>query len=154
MFGLHSPDEAQTEQYVNPDMDIILLEPCCSGCRSYHCARVQYTEKDRLAIRQLAVQTESPYLPANANPCWVTVSLAWPCVETLYLMQTAITGDSKHDKVMVRVSEEGERERGLRKRFDEWKKQAGRDRVLATLKFVSVVPKAGYIGAQADIIVG
>ncbi|KAK8001088.1 hypothetical protein PG991_013310 [Apiospora marii] len=154
MFGLQNPDAAQTEQYVNPDMDIVLFEPCCSGCRSYHCARQHYTEKDRLAIRQLAVQTESPHLPANTSPCWATVSLAWPCVESLYLVQTAITGHSKHDKVMVRVSEEGEHERGLRKRFDEWKKQTGRDRVLTTLTFVSVVPKAGYTGAQADIIIG
>lgn len=154
MFSLHTPDESRTEQYVNPDIDIVLFEPCCSGCRSYHCARIQLTEKDRLAVRQLAVQTESPYLMANVSPCWVTVSLAWPCVETLYLVQAAITGDSKHDKVMVRVSEEGEHERSLRKRFDEWKKQAGRDRVLTTLTFVSVVAKAGYIGEQADIIVG
>ncbi|KAK8046053.1 hypothetical protein PG996_014117 [Apiospora saccharicola] len=154
MFGLHNPDDTQTEQYVNPDMDIVMFEPCCSGCRSYHCARMQITEKDRLGVRQLAVQTESPFLMANASPCWVTVSLAWPCVETLYLMRTAITGDSKHDKVMVRVNDEGEHERALRKRFDEWKKQAGLGRVLTTLTFVSVMAKAGYTGAQADIIIG
>ncbi|KAK8054680.1 hypothetical protein PG994_009747 [Apiospora phragmitis] len=154
MFSLHSPDDNRTEQYVNPDMDIVMLEPCCSGCRSYHCARYQFAEKDRLAILKLAVQTESPWLMPSVSPCWTTISLAWPNVETLYLVQTAITGDSKHEKAMIRISSEGDREKELRKRFDEWNKQAGKDQELSKLEFVTVVSKDQYTGAREDIIIG
>ncbi|KAK8036206.1 hypothetical protein PG993_008820 [Apiospora rasikravindrae] len=153
MFSLHTPYDPRTEQPVNPDMDIVLVEPCCSGCRLYHCARRQFTDKDRLAIQRMAVQTESPWLMPNVDPCWSTISLAWGNVETLYLVQTAVTGNSKNEKVMYRVSE-GNREADLRKRFGEWKKQGGKDRVLSKLEFVAVVPKGSYIGDREKIIIG
>ncbi|KAK7959122.1 uncharacterized protein PG986_003976 [Apiospora aurea] len=153
MFSLHTPHDPRTEQPVNPDMDIVLMEPCCTGCRLYHCARRQFTDKDRLAVQRLAVQTESPWLLPTVDPCWSTISLAWGNVETLYLVRTAVTGDSKGEKVMYRVSE-GDRETFLRRRFEDWKKQAGKDRVLSKLEFVAVVPKVGYVGDPKEIIIG
>ncbi|KAK8062959.1 hypothetical protein PG997_015056 [Apiospora hydei] len=119
----------------------------------YHCARRQFTDKDRLAVQRLAVQTESPWLLPTVDPCWSTISLAWGNVETLYLVRTALTGDSKGEKVMYRISE-GDRETFLRKRFEEWKKQGGKDRVLSKVEFVAVVPKVGYIGDPKEIIIG
>ncbi|KAK6858073.1 hypothetical protein PG995_005772 [Apiospora arundinis] len=166
MFGHRNPVDNRTVQYVNPNADIVLLEPCCSGCRGYHCVRNQFTETDREAIRHLAVQTESIWLTPATMACWETISLAWPNVETLYLVQmatTVITGDNKVEKALVRLKEEA-REQDLRKRFDVWKKtEHGKDRALFDLEFVAVVPKSnnGYkdvakrrTGGSDDIIIG
>ncbi|KAK8116912.1 uncharacterized protein PG998_005193 [Apiospora kogelbergensis] len=140
MFSQQNPTDNRTEQYVNPDADIVLLEPCCGGCRGYHCVRNQFSESDRAAVRRLAVQTEPSWLMPSTMSCWATLSLSWPNIEILYLVQTAITGDSKTEKALVR-SVEGDREDDLRKRFDEWKKTDGKNRVLTKLEFAAVVTK-------------
>lgn len=145
MFALRAPDDSQldvrTSQLVNPDIDIVVLEPCCTGCRGFHCARNQFTESDRSCVRFMAVQVDSPWLAPSAHPCWETLSASWENIETLYLMRDAIRNSSKEDKAVIRVQED-ERERNLRKRFDEWKRGDGRARRLTSLEFVVVVNKA------------
>lgn len=140
MFGLHSPDNPLTAQYVNPDVDIVAFEPCCNGCRGQHCARHQFRDMDRFAVRFLAVQTDSPFLIPIAKPCWETISVSFPNVEILYLMKSALKGDKKEEKALIRI-EEGSRETELRKKFDHWKKGAGSNLPLAELEFVVVVNK-------------
>lgn len=129
-----------TRQDVNTDVDVIAIEPCCTGCRGMFCARHQFSQADRESVRFLAVQTDSPYLISSASPGWVTISTAWPKVETLYLMKTALKGQQKEDKALIRIKEE-DREKALRQKFDDWKKKAGADSKLTNLEFVVVVDK-------------
>lgn len=149
MFGLHSPNNAQTRQAVNPDIDIVVLEPCCNGCRGYYCSRHQFSNEDRNAVRFMAIQTESPFLIPSTSPCWVTISNAWPNVETLYLTKAAVKGISKGEKAVIRMKE-GEHETTLRKRFDEWKKGDGLEKKMATLEFVFIVDKEPETKARKD----
>ncbi|KAI0124182.1 hypothetical protein BJ170DRAFT_686549 [Xylariales sp. AK1849] len=140
MFGLHTPVDVRTRQDVNPDVDIIALEPCCNGCRGLYCTRHQFTADDRAAVRFLAIQTDSPYLLPTAAPCWVTISTSWPSVETLYLMKIAIKGDLPAEKAIIRM-EETDRETDLRKSFDAWKKDLGKDKTVTNLEFVVIVDR-------------
>jgi hypothetical protein len=140
MFELHTPTDASTRQDVNPDIDVIVLEPCCNGCRGLYCTRHQFSQEDRSAVRSLAVQIDSPYLLPSALPCWASISMSWPNVETLYLMKTALRGDQPNDKALIRINE-SYRETQLRNRFNQWKKEVGKDRTVTTLEFVVVVDK-------------
>lgn len=129
-------------QDVNPWMDIVALEPCCGGCRAYHCAHRNFSEDDRNAVRLLAVQMEPHWLetlPYLVSPVWATINMAWPSVETLYLMQRGLVGDSSEEKAVLRCYE-GPREANLRSRFDKWKKTAGAEAKMTRLEFVVVAP--------------
>lgn len=139
-FGLQNPQDNRTRQLVNTNADIIVLEPCCNGCRGYWCTRHQFSDEDRQAVRFLAIQTDSPNLAPFARPCWETISSSFPMVETLYLMKTALKGDQTKEQALIRI-EEGDREMTLRKKFDEWKKGMGKVRPLTKLEFVVIVDK-------------
>lgn len=139
----------RTIQDVSPNNDIVLFEPCHSGCRGCHCARHQYTAADRAAVRYLAIQTESPNLTAATEPCWQSVTRSWPNVETLYLMRLAIKGLDKRDKAMIRVKK-NDLETTLLNRFEEWKKDAGADVKIRNIEFVAVVQKEGPILKPKD----
>ncbi|KAM0811143.1 hypothetical protein AB5N19_11499 [Seiridium cardinale] len=168
MFGLRYDTDNRTEQPVNPDVDIIVLEPCCNGCRGFFCTRNQFKDVDRDRVRFLAVQVDSANLALVARPCWETITLSFPRVETLYLMRTAPKGDQTTEKALIRVAED-DRETQLRNRFDEWKKGMGKFTPMTTLEFVvlvdkepdSVVPKSRYSGIKErktrtpeDVILG
>ncbi|KAI1505615.1 hypothetical protein F5X99DRAFT_214232 [Biscogniauxia marginata] len=127
-------------QDINPSVDIVIFEPCHGGCRGYYCASHQYCEADRSAVRYLAVQMDSPNLDPSADAGWVTISKSWPNVETLFFMLPAIKGPDMREKALIRLKE-GEHEVGLRKRFDEWKKDAGKEKKVTTLEFVRVVER-------------
>lgn len=124
-------------QAINPFVDVVVFEPCHNGCRGFYCAQ-QYRREDRAAVQRLVVQIDSPHLPTMADPGWVTISRAWPNVETLFMMKPAVKGLDKSDKAMIRIKE-GDHELALRKRFESWKKGDGQDNKLATLEFVRVV---------------
>lgn len=140
MFPFISPQPMQ--QPVNPNVDTIVFEPCCNGCRAKHCASRQFSEYDRALVRRIAVQTESPYLMPTAQPCWESIAETWPNVDTIYLMQTAIKGHDTQEKVMIRL-QEGHHETSLRKKFDNWKKSSGKDKSVECIEFVTVVHKQG-----------
>ncbi|KAI1639670.1 hypothetical protein F4809DRAFT_638473 [Biscogniauxia mediterranea] len=144
MFALHNPMLPQLDftlmQDVNPNVDIVIFEPCHGGCRGYYCASHQYHEADRSAVRYLAVQIDSPNLDPSADAGWITISKSWPNVETLYFMKPAIKGPDMRDKALIRVKE-GEHEAGLRKRFDDWKKEAGKEKKVVAIEFVTVVER-------------
>ncbi|KAI5865669.1 hypothetical protein GGS23DRAFT_560203 [Durotheca rogersii] len=127
-------------QNINPDVDIVVFEPCSSGCRGCYCACHQYTDESRHAVRFLAVQTEPPNLAHSALPCWLTLSLSWPNVETLYLMRQAVKGVDKTDKAIVRVKANSHEEE-LLKLFSEWKEDIGAHVKLTNIEFVVVVEK-------------
>jgi hypothetical protein len=91
-------------------------------------------------VRLLAIQTDSPHLAAYARPCWETISTSFPNVETLYLMKAAIKGELVREKALVRT-EESDRQKELRDKFDEWKKGAGKGKPMDKLEFVVVVDK-------------
>lgn len=150
MFALWKPDDRGPVQPVNPNVDIVVLEPCGSGCRAHYCTRHQFTDQDRAAVRFLAVQTESPWLWPTAKPCWETISQSWPNVETLYLLRQALTGDKYEDFVLFRIGE-GTRERSLRQRFDDWKKGDGKDKTMTTLEFVAAEPKQDTPGQEQQL---
>ncbi|KAI1130963.1 hypothetical protein F5Y10DRAFT_234752 [Nemania abortiva] len=124
-------------QVINPSVDIVVYEPCHSGCRGFYCAQ-QYRQEDRAAVQRLAVQIDSPHLPGTAEPGWMTISRSWPNVETLFMMKPAVRGLDQSDKAMIRIKE-SDHELALRKLFDSWKKGAGQDHKLKTLEFVRVV---------------
>lgn len=138
-------------QFVNPESDIIAFEPCCSGCRAYHCARKQFREDDRAAVRFLALRNEAENLAPATRPAWATMAAAWPNVETLYL----ITNLAGHGAVnwnrrggewaLIRVEKEGPHEVLLRQRFDQWKAAegplGGQASKVSTLEFVALVPR-------------
>ncbi|KAI0139392.1 hypothetical protein F4776DRAFT_586790 [Hypoxylon sp. NC0597] len=143
-FALHSNGgnniNLATIQDFNSVNDIVIFEPCHGACRGCHCARHQYCEADRSAVRFLAVQTESPNLPANTESCWQSVTRSWPNVETLYLMRVAVRGISTTSKAMIRVKP-NDFEMRLRSRFEQWKKGPGSNVKISKLEFVVVVPK-------------
>lgn len=60
MFSLHGYPtgfvDCRSLQFVNPDIDVIALEPCCSGCRGVYCVRSQFSAHDKSLIKILAVQ--------------------------------------------------------------------------------------------------
>ncbi|KAI0108698.1 hypothetical protein GGR51DRAFT_123723 [Nemania sp. FL0031] len=126
-------------QAVNPLVDIVVYEPCHSGCRGFYCAQ-QYRREDRAAVQRLAVQIDSPNLPPTSEPGWITISRSWPNVETLFMMKPAVKGLDQSDKAMIRIKE-GDHELALRKHFESWKKGVGQDHKLRTLEFVRVVAK-------------
>ncbi|KAI0834669.1 hypothetical protein F5Y06DRAFT_149965 [Hypoxylon sp. FL0890] len=130
----------QLVQDFNTVNDIVVFEPCHGACRGYHCARHQYREADRSAVRFLAVQTESRTLPANTEPCWQSIARSWPNVETLYLMRVAVRAIDRNTKAMIRVQPD-DFELRLESRFEEWKKGAGKDFKISKLEFVVMVPK-------------
>jgi hypothetical protein len=132
-----------THQDINPDVDIVVYEPCHSGCRGYYCAQ-QYLQEDRAAALKLAVQIDSPHLPIMSEPGWATISKAWPNVETLFMMKPAIRGLDQSDKAMLRIKED-DHEVALRKLFEAWKKGVGHTLKLTTLEFVRVVEKEAGI---------
>ncbi|KAI2602060.1 hypothetical protein GGR54DRAFT_634291 [Hypoxylon sp. NC1633] len=144
LFGLHwtgnRDGDLRTIQDVSPNNDIVIFEPCHSGCRGYHCARHQYSDEDRSAIRFLAVQTESRTLISGSEPCWQTVTRSWPNVEILYLMRQAVTGINTSNKALIRVKS-NDQETDLLKRFEEWKKGAGIESKMVKLEFVVVTEK-------------
>ncbi|KAI0875544.1 hypothetical protein GGS24DRAFT_289238 [Hypoxylon argillaceum] len=127
---LHSQD-------INPFVDIVVFEPCHSGCRGFYCAQ-QYRREDRAAVQKIAVQIDSPHLPETSEPGWITISRSWPNVETLFMMKPAVKGLDQSDKAMIRIKE-GDHEVALRKLFESWKKGAGQHHKLTTLEFVRVV---------------
>ncbi|KAI1400831.1 hypothetical protein F4819DRAFT_487172 [Hypoxylon fuscum] len=122
------------------DRDIVIFEPCHNGCRACHCARNQYSDDDRFAVRFLAVQTDSPFLPHMSEPAWQSVSRSWPNVETLYLMRVAVKGVNKREKAMLRVSPNAQ-EVAFMARFQEWKKGPGANLKMTQIEFVVVVDK-------------
>jgi hypothetical protein len=124
-------------QDINPFVDIVIFEPCHSGCRGYYCAQ-QYSQEDRAVVQKLAVQVDSPHLPTTSEPGWVTVSRSWPNVTTLFMMKPAVRGLDHSDKAMIRIKE-GDHEVALRKLFDAWKKGTGKTHKLTTIEFVRVV---------------
>ncbi|KAI1308863.1 hypothetical protein F5Y03DRAFT_393232 [Xylaria venustula] len=126
-------------QDINPLVDIVVYEPCHSGCRGYYCAQ-QYHQDDRAAVRKLAVQIDSLHLPLASEPGWVTISRSWQNVETLFMMKQAVKGLNQSDKAMIRIKE-GNQELALRKLFETWKKGPGLEQKLKTLEFVRVVEK-------------
>ncbi|KAI1390798.1 uncharacterized protein F4822DRAFT_426643 [Hypoxylon trugodes] len=155
-------------QDVNLHNDIVIFEPCHGACRGCHCARHQYSDDDRSAVRFLAIQTEAPMLPVGADPCWQTVTKSWPNVETLYLMRRAVRGVDRSEKAMIRVKT-NEHEVTLLKQFEQWKKGPGSGVRVTKLEFVEVVakentttdPKERYqsvtdrlTGLSEDIIIG
>ncbi|KAH8200435.1 hypothetical protein TruAng_005398 [Truncatella angustata] len=127
-------------QLVHPDRDIIVLEPCCNGCRGYWCTRHQFSVEDRKAVRFMAVQTDSPYLLPTATPGWNSISIAFPNIETLYLLRTAVKGDQTTEKALLRI-EENNHETQLRKKFEEWKLGEGKCRPLNRLEFAVAVDR-------------
>ncbi|KAI1824723.1 hypothetical protein F4861DRAFT_231128 [Xylaria intraflava] len=135
-------------QDINPDVDIVVYEPCHSGCRACYCAQ-QYRREDRAAVQKLAVQIDSPHLPLMADLGWVTVSRSWPNLTTLYMMKPAIKGLDRSDKAMIRIKE-GDHESDLRKLFEVWKSNAGKDCKLTTLEFVRVVPREAHTKDPKD----
>ncbi|KAI2641492.1 hypothetical protein GGS26DRAFT_579944 [Hypomontagnella submonticulosa] len=144
MFALYSPftptPSFATMQDVKSSIDIVVFEPCHGACRGCHCARHQYCDADRSAVRFLAIQTDSPNLPATSEPCWETVTRSWPNVETLYLMREAVKGVDRREKAMIRV-QNNDHEIELQKQFDEWKKGPGMDVTVNKIEFVVVVEK-------------
>ncbi|KAI1458844.1 hypothetical protein F4805DRAFT_466452 [Annulohypoxylon moriforme] len=142
-FGLHDPFipniNLKTIQDFNPS-DIVIFEPCHGACRGCHCARHQYCEDDRFAVRSLAIQMESPQLPNATEPCWQTVTRSWPNVETLYLMRVPVKGVDKREKAMIRVRP-NDHEAGLLRRFEQWKEGLGKAIKVNQLEFVEVTQK-------------
>ncbi|KAI0884318.1 uncharacterized protein GGS22DRAFT_21847 [Annulohypoxylon maeteangense] len=142
-FGIQDPLVAninvKTIQDFNSN-DVVIFEPCHGACRGCHCARHQYCEGDRSAVRYLAVQTESPHLPGATEPCWQTITRSWPNVETLYLMRVPLKGVDKQEKAMIRV-QANELEVALLRRFEQWKKAQGKYMKVNQLEFVEVVQK-------------
>ncbi|KAI2633919.1 hypothetical protein GGS21DRAFT_119286 [Xylaria nigripes] len=130
-------DHSLRAQDINPESDIVIYEPCHSGCRACYCAQ-QYRREDRAAVRKLAVQIDSQNLPPSSEPGWVTVSKAWPNLTTLFMMKPAVKGLDSSEKAMIRIKE-GDHEVALRKLFEAWKKGAGKTQSLNTLEFVQVV---------------
>ncbi|KAI0977145.1 hypothetical protein F4678DRAFT_412002 [Xylaria arbuscula] len=124
-------------QDINPLVDIVVYEPCHSGCRGYYCAQ-QYNQDDRAAVRKLAVQIDSLHLPLASEPGWVTISRSWQNVETLFMMKQAVKGLNQGDKAMIKIKE-GDQELALRKLFETWKKGPGLELKLKALEFVRVV---------------
>ncbi|KAI2466072.1 hypothetical protein F4781DRAFT_369305 [Annulohypoxylon bovei var. microspora] len=151
-FGLHDPLVPalgpKTIQDTNTN-DIVTFEPCHGACRGCHCARHQYCEADRSAVRFLAVQTESPHLPVTTEPCWQTITRSWPNVETLYLMRIAVRGVDKREKAMIRVRANNH-EVALLRRFDQWKRNEGKDVKVNRLEFVQIVQKENGTGNPKD----
>ncbi|OTB00213.1 hypothetical protein M426DRAFT_15674 [Hypoxylon sp. CI-4A] len=143
-FHLHSPwtglMDRRTIQDVQTDIDIVIYEPCHSACRGCHCARHQYCEADRFAVRNLAIQVDSPSLPPSSEPCWQTITRSWENVETLYLMRDAVRGVDRRDKAIIRIKP-NDHELELQKQFEEWKKGEGKNIKLVDLEFVVVVEK-------------
>ena len=149
MFPIRPQGGTVSRQPINLDNDIVLLEPCCNGCRSRYCAIRNFTLEDRTAVRRLAVQSDSPFLPPSAPPCWITISDIWPNVETIYLLRTAIKGDDSREKAMIRI-EEGPHEESLLKDFVEWKKGDGLTNNLKSIEFVAVVEKENGVPLLKD----
>ncbi|KAL7625249.1 hypothetical protein AAE478_004464 [Parahypoxylon ruwenzoriense] len=143
LFSLQGPMPTvgrRTSQSVNPTVDIVIFEPCHSGCRGYHCARHQYDDESRSAVRFLAVQTESPNLVPATEPCWQSLTRSWPNIETLYLMRVAVKGISRQDKAIIRVKT-NDHEKTLLERFEQWKKGPGMHMKISKLEFVMVTEK-------------
>ncbi|KAH9909672.1 hypothetical protein F4778DRAFT_8983 [Xylariomycetidae sp. FL2044] len=153
MFAMCSPTKGLANitraQPIAPERDIIIYEPCHSGCRSYFCAKHQYSEADRCSVKSLVMQIDSPNLVAGSEPGWCTISRSWCNVETLYFMKTAIRGPNSQDKAMIRA-EEGNHETALRRGFDEWKKGNGKEMPLSKLEFVQIVDRENGVADPKD----
>ncbi|KAI1100271.1 hypothetical protein F4804DRAFT_336436 [Jackrogersella minutella] len=151
-FGLYSQFpptiDHRTIQDVNTN-DVVIFEPCHGACRGCHCARHQYCDADRSAVRFMAVQTESPSLPNTTEPCWQTITRSWPNVETLYLMRVAVRGVDMREKAMIRVRANFV-ERALLDRFKQWKKGPGVNVKVNRIEFVEVVQKENATGNPRD----
>ncbi|KAI1332152.1 hypothetical protein F5Y16DRAFT_215033 [Xylariaceae sp. FL0255] len=139
-------DVVRPGQDINPAVDIVVFEPCHSGCRGFYCAQ-SYSQHDRSAVKQLVVQIDSANLVPGSEPGWVTISRSWPNVETLYMMKTAVTGVDQRDKAMIRIKGDLH-EKSLRRGFNAWKKAAGKDLAMSKLEFVRVVQRES--GALKD----
>lgn len=110
------------QQLVNPDFDVVILEPCCNGCRAYHCVRRQFCLTDRTNVKFLAVQSDPINLPATTRHCWVSISTSFIFVEKLYLIANfdSMPRNSKKRRALIRVKE-GLHEQYLRQAFELWK---------------------------------
>ena len=64
-------------------------------------------------------------------------------------MSTATKGHDRREKAMIRI-DETPYEKGLRKRFAEWKKGEGNARTVQALEFVTVVEKESHIPLLKD----
>ncbi|KAH7033465.1 uncharacterized protein B0I36DRAFT_109482 [Microdochium trichocladiopsis] len=142
MFGLLAtithPADYGHRQAMNANLDVVLLEPCCAGCRAYSCTRHQFSNQDRELVRQIAVQIESPLLMPSASPCWQTISMSWPNVETIYMTRQSFTGADQKPKALIRVAED-EHEKRVYQRFLQWKKSNGQGNKVQRVEFVVVV---------------
>ncbi|KAI0471816.1 hypothetical protein GGR56DRAFT_677685 [Xylariaceae sp. FL0804] len=105
-----------------------------------HGSRAPHSTDSAQDVKSLAVQIDSPRLIPGIDPGWASVSITWENVENLYFVQPAIKGRDDRDKAMIRIKE-GPHEEDLRKRFDQWKKNAGKELKLSKLEFVTVVEK-------------
>ncbi|KAI0145186.1 hypothetical protein GGR57DRAFT_306226 [Xylariaceae sp. FL1272] len=125
-------------QDVSPSVDYVIFEPCHGGCRGYFCAQT-YSLGDRALVQNLVVQIDSFHLAPGSEPGWASISRTWTSVRTLYMMkQPIIKGLDQRDKALIRVKET-DRDVGLRKAFDAWKKGPGQSSRIVRLEFIQVV---------------
>lgn len=142
--GLEQEYDFTNQQLVNPDFDVIILEPCCYGCRANHCVKRQFNDKDR-HFKYLAVQTDPANLPATSRNSWASVSLSFKFVEKLYMIVNFddMPRNSKKRRALIRVKE-GFQETRLRDAFNLWKlipsiKGGGIDSHIEDIIFVAMV---------------
>ncbi|TLS27080.1 hypothetical protein PpBr36_04578 [Pyricularia pennisetigena] len=135
------------QQAVNPEIDIIYIEPCCDGCRGQHCISRQFLSVDRNAVRFLIVKDEPLWPPTRGGipPCWQTLTSVFPNVEIMYIdinnqgPPKSTIGKTKQRRVMVRVKETALPRIMIHlSRFAAWKKDAGQNIKLAKVEFVAV----------------
>ncbi|KAI6377515.1 hypothetical protein MCOR25_002496 [Pyricularia grisea] len=139
--------DTSERQPVNPEVDIIYIEPCCDGCRGQHCISRQFLSVDRNAVRFLIVKDEPLWPPTRGGipPCWETLTKVFPNVEIMYIdinnlgPPHSTIGKTKQRRVMVRVKDTALPRIIIHQtRFAAWKKDAGKDIKLAKIEFVAV----------------
>ncbi|KAI6390481.1 hypothetical protein MCOR20_011549 [Pyricularia oryzae] len=139
--------DTSEQQPVNPEVDIIYIEPCCDGCRGQHCISRQFLAVDRNAVRFLIVKDEPLWPPTRGGipPCWVTLTSVFRNVEIMYIdianlgPPLSTIGKTKQRRVMVRVKDTAiPRAVTHQDRFAAWKEDAGKDFKLAKIEFVAV----------------
>jgi hypothetical protein len=67
-FPQLNPLNEAIRQPFSPSRDIVVFEPCCSGCRGFYCATRSYLKEDLCTVTRLAFQTDSPNLILDAMP--------------------------------------------------------------------------------------
>ncbi|KAI0023675.1 hypothetical protein F4780DRAFT_61039 [Xylariomycetidae sp. FL0641] len=131
--------DSTLRQPVNFDRDIVMYEPCHSGCRALYCAR-QYSDEDRAKVRFLAVQADSPLRSPFTHPGWVTISRSWPNVEVLYFVFGPFGCPRSGETAIIRIGENAQKVH-VRHHFDLWKKGPGKACSMHTLEFVIAAPR-------------